>query len=123
MTALFYIGEMHLNGRYTCRLNCITDRIAVVSEGAGIDDKAAVPFCWQTLNHVYDKTLVIRLTGAHAYPPLSRFGLEHLHDLPQRGASIHIGLTGTEKIEVGTVDKKYLFHSHVPASVGARGLL
>ncbi len=103
-----HIREMDLHGRNGDRRQGISQRDAGMGQTAGIDENPGNTSVASGVNPIDQLAFVVGLKGIYSDPQFPRQKVQALVHILQRVPAIDFGFTGTEQIEIGTMQNQDL---------------
>lgn len=96
---------MYFNHRIGHRCDGIAQRVAVMGEGAGVEDRTGCPVM-RLVKSVNQRSLIVGLKGAGLGATFRGSRLQLLINLGQSGAAVRLGLPVAGKVQVRTVQNQ-----------------
>jgi hypothetical protein len=98
-----HVGDVHLDGRQVACNDGVAQGVAVVAEGARVDDQS-IRVGLMLLDEVNERALVVGLAVEHLGTQLFRASLDALDHFHECVVAIDLRLTHAEHVEVGAVE-------------------
>src|SRR6516164_4296442 len=100
------VGEMHLDGRQFTSSDGVANCHAGVRIGGGIYyQRPHAPA--RPLDPIHDRSLAVRLEGLYLEPQFAPQLFERTVDVAQTGASVNLGLSLAQQIQVRAVNYQH----------------